>query len=228
MANNARAARPLARLWAEWKTLLIFLLVMFVFRSAFADWYQVPTPSMNPTIAPGDRVVVNKLAYDLKFPFTTRHMARWGEPHAMPGEIVTFYSPLDERRLIKRAIRVPGDRVAMRNNQLLINDKSLAYENVVNPTFPHLSPQTHQRHDFYVEQIGDVRHLVMILASPTQPPSPTQSPPRTGTTFGPIEVPADHFLVLGDNRDNSADSRMIGFIARGRITGRAFSVNYDD
>jgi hypothetical protein len=80
MANNARAARPLARLWAEWKTLLIFLLVMFVFRSAFADWYQVPTPSMNPTIAPGDRVVVNKLAYDLKFPFTTRHMARWGEP----------------------------------------------------------------------------------------------------------------------------------------------------
>ncbi|MCB1693964.1 MAG: signal peptidase I, partial [Pseudomonadales bacterium] len=105
--------------WREWRTLIVFLAVMVVFRSAIADWNQVPSGSMQPTILEGDRVVVNKLAYDLKVPFTTWHIAEWDAPKR--GEIVTFYSPKDERLLIKRVIGIPGDTIAMRNNQLFIN-----------------------------------------------------------------------------------------------------------
>ena len=91
---------PLRRLWLEWRGLIIFLTVMVLFRSAIADWNQVPSGSMKPTILEGDRVVVNKLAYDLKVPFTTWHLGEWGDPER--GEIVTFYSP-DAEKLLTEA-----------------------------------------------------------------------------------------------------------------------------
>ena len=99
---------------------------MVLFRSAIADWNQVPTGSMKPTILEGDRVVVNKLAYDLKVPFTTWHISQWSDP--MRGEIVTFYSPADEKLLIKRVIGVPGDVVEMRDNVLFVNGTQATYE----------------------------------------------------------------------------------------------------
>ena len=115
----------LAELWIEYKGLIMFLVVMILFRSAIADWNQVPTGSMKPTILEGDRVVVNKLAYDLKFPFTSWQVQKWADP--TPGEIVTFYSPKDDRLLIKRVIGIPGDVIAMRNNQLFYNNKPATY-----------------------------------------------------------------------------------------------------
>src|SRR5580692_12543008 len=93
----------------EAKPLLIMLLVLFVLRSAVADWNDVPTGSMKPTIMEGDRVFVNKLAYDLKVPFTTWHLAEWGNPKR--GDIVVFFSPKDGMRLVKRVIGLPGDTV---------------------------------------------------------------------------------------------------------------------
>ena len=115
----------LVKFWQEWRGLLIFLAVMLLFRSAIADWNQVPTGSMKPTILIGDRVVVNKLAYDLKLPFTTWHLVKWDNPKR--GEIVTFYSPKDEKLLIKRIICISGDVVALRNNQLFINNQASEY-----------------------------------------------------------------------------------------------------
>ena len=102
-----------AKFWREYRSLFFFLLVMVLFRSAIADWNQVPTGSMKPTILEGDRVVVNKLAYDLKIPFTSLNVQTWSDPS--PGEIVTFYSPKDEKLLIKRVIGTPGDIIVMRN-----------------------------------------------------------------------------------------------------------------
>src|ERR1700739_1799260 len=84
----------------EAKSLAITVLLLFVFRSAIADWNDVPTGSMKPTIIEGDRVFVNKLAYDLKVPFTQWHLAQWENPR--PGEVVVFFSPADRQRLVKR------------------------------------------------------------------------------------------------------------------------------
>src|ERR1041384_5377117 len=96
------------KLWKEEiRPLVILALVLFSIRSSLADWNDVPTGSMKPTIVEGDRVFVNKLAYDFKVPFTTWHQAEWSNPRR--GDIVVFYSSHDGKRLVKRVIGLPGD-----------------------------------------------------------------------------------------------------------------------
>jgi signal peptidase I len=206
--------------WEEWRTLICFLVVMVLFRSAIADWNQVPSGSMKPTILEGDRVVVNKLAYDLKVPFTTWHVAEWDDPKR--GEIVTFYSPKDEKLLIKRVIGVPGDEIKMRNNQLYINDAPATYSELDKDIVQQLDIYQRRHHHFFFENIAGNTHPVMMRPAL----------PNNNNSFGPIEIPADEYLMLGDNRDNSADSRVIGLVDRTRITGRAhtvaFSVDYEE
>lgn len=202
------------RFWIEWRSLFIFLIVMVLFRSAIADWNQVPTGSMKPTILEGDRVVINKLAYGLKVPFTTYQVQTWADPSH--GEIVTFYSPRDERLLIKRVIGTPGDVIAMRNNQLFINDKPANYGTLNEEVIQQLDLYQRHSHEFFVEQFGNERYPVMMQPSE---PNPINS-------FGPISVPQDYYLMLGDNRDNSADSRYIGLVSRERITGRAHTIAF--
>src|SRR5580693_2563778 len=107
------------------KPLLVTALVLFAFRSAIADWNDVPTGSMKPSIMEGDRVFLNKLAYDLKVPFTTWHLAQWSNPQR--GDIAVFYSPHDGARLVKRVVGLPGDTVELRNDQLIINGKPVQY-----------------------------------------------------------------------------------------------------
>src|SRR5471032_1979047 len=107
------------------RPLLILGLIVFSIRSSLADWNDVPTGSMKPTILEGDRVFVNKLAYDLKVPFTTWHLAEWANPQR--GDIVVFYSPKDGTRLVKRAVGLPGDVIELRNEQLIINGAPVDY-----------------------------------------------------------------------------------------------------
>ena len=216
--------------WDYWRTLVLLLVAMLLFRSAIADWNQVPTPSMLPTILPGDRVVVTKLAYHLRLPFTNIHLLRWGHPKR--GEIVTFESPADGKLLIKRVIGEPGDTVIMRANQLFINNKPAVYRYLPEEITSQLSGREQRDYRFFSEQLNSdatsstehhaVSHAVMLLPSL----------PNEKNSFGPITVPKDHYLMLGDNRDNSSDSRRIGFISRDLISGRAhtvaFSVDYED
>src|SRR6185436_509188 len=109
-----------SRFWREWaKPLLTILLITSAFRSAIADWNDVPTGSMKPTILEGDRVFVNKLAFDLKVPFTTWRLATWGEPKR--GDIVVLFSPHDGTRLVKRVVGLPGEIIEMRDNKLFVN-----------------------------------------------------------------------------------------------------------
>src|SRR5260370_20986661 len=93
----------------EIRIFLAMLLVVSSLRSALADWNDVPTGSMKPTIEEGDRVVVNKLAYDLKVPFTTFELVQWGDPQR--GDIVVLFSPVAATLLVKRVIGVPGHRI---------------------------------------------------------------------------------------------------------------------
>src|SRR5215213_7709608 len=103
----------------EVRIFLLMILIVSSLRSALADWNDVPTGSMKPTIQEGDRVVVNKLAYDLKIPFTTINVIKWGDPKR--GDIVVLFSPVDGTRLVKRVVAVSGDQVEMRENQLYVN-----------------------------------------------------------------------------------------------------------
>ncbi|MFP6808106.1 MAG: signal peptidase I [Pseudomonadales bacterium] len=218
--NQEPLSARLISLWGEWRSLIIFIVVMVLFRSAVADWNQVPTGSMKPTILEGDRVVVNKLAYDLKIPFTTWHLTEWADPSR--GEIVTFYSPDDEKLLIKRVIGIPGDVVSMRNNQLFINQEPATYSRLDDDIVNQLDAYQQRRHAFFFEHYQDVSHPVMLRPAP----------PNSYNSFGPIEIPDGYYMMLGDNRDNSRDSRRIGLVERARITGRAhtiaFSVDYED
>src|SRR5580700_334016 len=114
------------KLWRENKSLLLFVIILTAVRSAIADWNDVPTGSMNPTIVQGDRVFVNKLAYDLKVPFTTWHVAQWSNPKR--GDIIVFFSPVDGIRLVKRVVGLPGDRIEQVNDRLWINGRPLEYD----------------------------------------------------------------------------------------------------
>ena len=195
----------------EAKPLLVTVLVLFAFRSAIADWNDVPTGSMKPTIIEGDRVFVNKLAYDLKVPFTTWHIAQWDNPKR--GDIVVFFSPADGQRLVKRVIGLPGDRIELKNNQLFVNGEAVKYDSLPQKTVEELPSGEQAKHSYATEELAGHSHPVM--ATPALPA------PRT---FGPVIVPEGKYFMMGDNRDNSFDSRFYGCVDRDRIVGRASAV----
>ncbi len=195
----------------EARPMLITVLVLFAFRSAVADWNDVPTGSMKPTIIEGDRVFVNKLAYDLKVPFTTWHLAAWDNPKR--GEIVVFFSPYDGQRLVKRVVGVPGDRIELVNDQLFVNGQPAKYEPLGSKTINEIPVTEQASHEFASETVQDCSHPVMS--------TPALRAPRT---FGPITVPENQYFMMGDNRDNSFDSRFYGCVERNRIVGRASAV----
>lgn len=195
---------PMRRLWENWiKPFAIVVIVLSLVRSSLADWNDVPSGSMNPTILEGDRIFVNKLAYALKVPFTTWTVAQWSQPQR--GQIVTFWSPENSKRLIKRVAGVPGDRIAMHNGVLLINGEPLDYTD--DPAHTNRTIITKR------EQLGEYDHAVQF--TPGRP---------SYRSFDEITLGPDEFFMLGDNRDNSGDSRVHGVVPRELITGHAFAV----
>jgi signal peptidase I len=188
---------------------LVFLLALGLFRTAVADWNPIPSASMRPTLLEGDVVLVDRLAYDLKVPLTDVSLARLGEPRR--GDVVTFTSPRDGVRLIKRIVGVPGDVVELRDDRLFVNGLGASYSE------PDGGARDGQRAPrtalTLAEQLGDRTHQVQLL--PTVPAM---------RSFGPVAVPPDHYFMLGDNRDDSADSRYIGFVPRELLIGQAHHI----
>jgi len=188
-------------LWREYRGFILFLVLMVVFRSALADWNVVPSGSMKPTILEGDRILVNKIAYDVKLPFTHIALRRFGAPQR--GDIVVFDSKAADTRLVKRVVGLPGDVVEMRDNHLIVNGVAARYSGIAHGA----------EAIFATETYGGRSHRIELANG------------RSGaSTFGPVRVPDDHYLVLGDNRDNSADSRFYGFVPRDEIVGSASTV----
>jgi signal peptidase I len=192
------------------KPFVFIVLILCALRSSVADWNDVPTGSMNPSIIEGDRIFVNKLAYDLKVPFTTWHVAQWGDPSR--GDVVVFYSPVDGVRLVKRVVGVPGDTIQLVENRLYVNGAPASY-GPLDPAFAKEMQGRAAGVTFESEKVGNVSHPVMQL-----PHALSRS------TYGPVVVPAGNFFVMGDNRDNSFDSRFWGFLDRNNIVGRASAV----
>lgn len=205
--------RTRARYWwkKEIRPLLILALVLCSIRSSLADWNDVPTGSMRPTIIEGDRIFVNKLAYDLKVPFTTWHIAEWGNPQR--GDIAVFFSPYDGKRLVKRVIGLPGDTIELRNNQLVLNGAPVAYEPIAEELLRYIPAAEREGHVFASEKLPGQIHAVGGY--------PGAPAPRT---FAPIVVPHGEYFMMGDNRDDSFDSRFYGPVKREKLVGRATAV----
>jgi signal peptidase I len=209
---QSRFRKKLKTLCRGWGcSFVVALLVATSIKSAVADWNDIPSGSMEPTVLIGDRVFINKLAYDLKVPYTTVHLAKWSDPGA--GDIVVFYSPEDGKRLIKRVVGVPGDVISMHRNQLYINDQVVQYDALEPDIVKQLEADKQAAHRFYRESLTGRQHGIMVsLVRPSI------------HTFGPLVVPEGKYFMMGDNRDNSADSRFFGFVDRERIVGRATRV----
>ncbi|MGB2740063.1 MAG: signal peptidase I [Cognaticolwellia sp.] len=202
------------RIFKENKSLLLFISLMLVFRSAVADWNDVPTGSMKPTIVEGDRILINKVAYDLKLPFSQYSLIKFADPAR--NDIVIFESKAADKRLVKRVVGVPGDIVSLHKNQLSVNQKLAKYKVIAENANFILSE----------EHINGTTRLIRTQIEPGQSKKyPLES-------FPPVAIPEGYYLVMGDNRDNSADSRVIGLVPRNEIIGRSktvvLSLNYDN
>tara|TARA_Y200000002_G_scaffold331666_1_gene296977 strand:+ start:1288 stop:1923 length:636 start_codon:yes stop_codon:yes gene_type:complete len=184
---------------------ILFVVLLFSFRSSVADWYYVPTGSMEPTIYVGDRVIVDKSAYTLEIPFTDVVLAKTGAVNR--GDIVIINSHAADTRLIKRVVAVEGDRVRLEENRLSINGEKASVEA--------------KGSSLFLENI--LGHTRTIALNPL--PSPAKS-------FNAVTVPKGHVLAIGDNRNNSVDSRYYGFIPVEEIQGKAnyvaFSLDTED
>jgi signal peptidase I len=210
---NATVLRTRLRRWwrSEIRPLLILALVLCSLRSSLADWNVVPSGSMQPTILVGDRIFVNKLAYDLKVPFTTWHLAEWSNPQR--GDIVVFFSPHDGTRLVKRVVGLPGDTVELRNEQLVINGTPVDSVPLSEAWGDQLPPRERAGSELATEKLPGHQHVMMAI-----PSLPAKR------TFGPVVVPEGAYFMMGDNRDNSFDSRYFGTVERRQIVGKATDV----
>jgi signal peptidase I len=265
------------KVWDFIRPILILICVLFALRSSIADWNDVPTGSMIPTILEGDRIFVNKLAYDLKIPFTTRHIAEWGDPKR--GDIVVFFSPepntapapwfytfgfalfsgallvgislslfgaprsprnalavsfcafalgasvgvylfnqswQEGTRLVKRCVGVPGDEIQVHDDQLYINKFRIGYAPLDPRGIAFLTDKDRSDFTYLTETLGTHAH-----------PIRQGKLYRNGNPyvdFGPVTIPQGKYFMMGDNRDNSRDSRWFGFVDRSSIVGRASAV----
>lgn len=170
--------------------LAALVLVILAARSSLADHYHVPSGSMLPTIDIGDRILVNKLAYGFRVPFSNWYLTESEGPRH--GDVVICESPEDGEVLIKRVIAVPGDIVAIRGGRVTTNDRQMP----IRPTAQGL-----------IETLEEKSHPVDLSAG-------------GGPDYGPRKIPPEQYLLIGDNRGNSNDGRMFGLVDRSAILGQ--------
>ncbi len=189
--------------WKENRQFFFLLFCIVFFKSAIADLSSISGTSMQPTLLDGDKVWVNKLAYDVKIPWTEISLAEIDDPTR--GDIVIIDSKRAGKRLVKRIVGVPGDTIYIQNNTLVINGEAANYEVLSRDS----------RAIIVQEELPNMAHQAQLSSRYVN---------RTSRSYGPTIVPEDQYFVLGDNRDNSADSRRYSFIPRGEIIGRSSSV----
>jgi signal peptidase I len=184
----------LRRIARELIVLAAFALVLLSARSSLATHYHVPTGSMQPTVEIDDRILVSKAAYGLRVPFTSSYAIRFDDPAL--GDVVVLDSPIEDKILVKRVIGTPGKTIEVRAGRVLIDGKLAPIE---------------ERADGLYERLDTMVHPIRITHG-------------GGPDWGPEAIPADHFLVMGDNRGESGDGRSFGLVTRDAILGRAFGI----
>ncbi len=186
------------------------LLLVWIIRSFIVQPYRVPTGSLEPTVMPGDFILVKQYSYGVRLPVSQTKLFGKGEPKR--GDIALFYYPEDtSTRFVKRVIGLPGDHVVYKNKILTLNGKEMS-QTEIGPDLnedPGMLPQPVMK---MREDLDGVSHYIFIDKEKTNGPEVD------------VTVPANHYFMMGDNRDNSADSRYWGFVPEEYLIGQAFAV----
>lgn len=211
--------------WVEYCTSFFpVILVVFLLRSFLFEPFRIPSGSMLPTLQNGDLILVNKYEYGIRLPVLDRKIIEVGDPQR--GDVVVFRYPVDPSiDYIKRVVGVPGDVVQYRDKVLTINGERV--ETV--RTGDYYEPDRSSYVGRYTEVLGNVQHDILLNRQQRQEYMPISSfPLRDHCEYGGggvrCTVPAGHYFMMGDNRDNSLDSRYWGFVPDRYIVGRAFMV----
>lgn len=222
----ARAPR-LTWLWEWAKVFPAAVLVFLVMRTFFVEAYKIPSGSMERTLLVGDFLLVNKLVYGAELPFSNRRMPALRSPQH--GDVIVFEFPVDpSKNFVKRLIGLPGDTVEMRDGEVLRNGERQAEAYVVH-TEPGVDPVTDE---FRWQRSHVVKSAVAAQVTAADgsvgfTPDGSQDGYRPSrNNWGPLVVPAHQFFVLGDNRDNSLDSRYWGFVPDSLLRGTPLFVYY--
>ncbi len=198
------------------------ILFVLVLRSFLLEPFRIPSGSMMPTLLVGDFILVNKFAYGLRLPVLNRKVVEIGEPER--GDVVVFKYPRDPSvDYIKRIVGLPGDEIAYRNKTLYINGRPQPQTKVGIYTGTGSGARETGVLEL-VEDLEGVRHHILI-----NPRVPDFGFGCQMLARGPVKVPEGHYFAMGDNRDNSNDSRCWGFVPEQNLVGKAFGIwmNWD-
>lgn len=190
------------------KSFFPVLLIVLLLRSFLVEPFQIPSGSMVPTLEVGDFILVNKYTYGLRLPVLGTKLVDIDEPER--GEVMVFFPPHESRYFIKRVVGLPGDTIGYRDGQLTINGEPVRTELIERIRMGNGNGS--QPGILFREWLGDTDHLAQRT---------TRERRRRRSQW---VVPPDHYFMMGDNRDNSADSRVWGAVPEENIVGKAFAV----
>jgi signal peptidase I len=212
-------------LWVEWgASFFPVILIVFVLRSFLFEPFKIPSGSMIPTLQVGDFILVNKFTYGIRLPVINKKIISVNSPQR--GDVMVFRYPEDPSLdYIKRVIGVPGDTVAYQNKRLTINGQAVETTKV----FDYHHPERLYYSEQYVARMGDVEYRYLNDSdAPAFIPDANRFPYRDNCTYNAAgvicKVPPGYYFVMGDNRDNSRDSRFWGFVPEQNIVGKAFFI----
>src|SRR5690606_21425960 len=231
MRQAAAASASRVPWWVEYAVSFFpVILFVFVLRSFVVEPFRIPSGSMLPTLQSGALILVNKFTYGIRLAITDKTIIPVGEPQR--GDVAVFRYPVDpDVDYIKRIVGLPGDEVAYLDKKLYVNGKLVPHER----DGQYFEPDRVSYIAQYKEKLGEVSHQILLDEDKSQIYGPVWKFPgldhcayaRNGVR---CKVPEGHYFAMGDNRDNSADSRYWGFVPDGNIVGKAFFIwmNFSD
>ena len=208
------------------KSFFPVILVVFLIRSFIAEPFKIPSGSMMPTLLAGDYILVNKFTYGLRLPVLNTVFLDINQPKH--GDVAVFHFPPNPKiDYIKRVVGLPGDRIQYQDKRLLINDTLLDVTEVVANDYK-MEGESFVQARHLQEQLPGARHDILVYDIPNR-----YEPNSLGDKFlngETVTVPENQYFVMGDNRDNSSDSRVWGFVPNENLVGKAFFIwfNFDE
>ncbi len=211
--------------WVEYSVSFFpVILAVFILRSFVVEPFKIPSGSMMPTLLIGDFILVNKFTYGIRLPVINRKVIEVSNPQR--GDVMVFrYPPDPSLDYIKRVVGLPGDRVEYRGKRLLINGHEVSVRQVDD----YLSRERMQYSQRFIERLDGVEHEILLDGDAPNVPPYTRAFPHAGncnynSNGLTCVVPPGHYFMMGDNRDNSSDSRVWGFVPDENIVGKAFFI----